>query len=116
LQIFRLQEAENTLRDPVVQDRIQLHPSFVGSASLPYAHSLLANILWLLFSFYSSFVPKSTGITISETNRVDSARAQWAESLCQNPMLWTSIRSYCEVGGEALTELLQVSINWAPAK
>lgn len=88
----RLQEAENTLRDPVVQDRIQLHPSFVGSASLPYAHSLLANIL-------------------CETNRVDSARAQWAESLCQNPMLWTSIRSYCEVGGEALTELLQPFLN-----
>jgi len=44
----------------------------------------------------------------SETNRVESARTHWAQAIRLNPLLWSAVRSYCDVGGEKMVELLQV--------
>ncbi|KAL3091024.1 hypothetical protein niasHT_023624 [Heterodera trifolii] len=84
----RLQEAESMLRDERATDKVELHPVFVGTASLPYAHSLLANIL-------------------RETNRVEYAKLHLANAIRSCPMLWSSIRSYCELGGESVREHMQ---------
>ncbi|KAF7635063.1 TPR_REGION domain-containing protein [Meloidogyne graminicola] len=88
----RVQEAEHTLRGTSVSDQVQLHPCFAGTITLPYAHSLLARIL-------------------CETNRVDSARIHWAQAIRLNPLLWTAVRAYCDVGGEKMVELLQPSLD-----
>lgn len=88
----RVQEAEHTLRGTPVSDQLQLHPCFTGTVTLPYAHSLLARIL-------------------CETNRVESARIHWAQAIRLNPLLWSAVRSYCDVGGEKMVELLQPSLD-----
>uniref|UniRef100_A0A915LFL0 Cell division cycle protein 27 homolog n=1 Tax=Meloidogyne javanica TaxID=6303 RepID=A0A915LFL0_MELJA len=88
----RVQEAEQTLRGTSVSDQLQLHPCFTGTVTLPYAHSLLARIL-------------------CETNRVESARTHWAQAIRLNPLLWSAVRSYCDVGGEKMVELLQPSLD-----
>ncbi|KAI3410076.1 TPR [Globodera pallida] len=84
----RLQEAESMLRDDKVVDKVELHPVFFGTNSLPYAHSLLANIL-------------------RETNRVECAKSHFANSIRNCAMLWSSIRSYCELGGESVRDHMQ---------
>ncbi|CAK5074426.1 unnamed protein product [Meloidogyne enterolobii] len=47
----------------------------------------------------------------SETNRVESARTHWAQAIRLNPLLWSAVRSYCDVGGEKMVELLQPSLD-----
>lgn len=44
---YRLQEAEASLRDETIPEHVFLHPSFMHTTPiLPFAHSLLAKILW----------------------------------------------------------------------
>ena len=39
---------------------------------------------------------------LRETNRVKTAQQHYAHSLIANLLLWSSIRSYCELGGESI--------------
>uniref|UniRef100_A0AC35U2Y7 TPR_REGION domain-containing protein n=1 Tax=Rhabditophanes sp. KR3021 TaxID=114890 RepID=A0AC35U2Y7_9BILA len=81
-QLGQLDLTEKALKNEVItSDRdIALHPSFNNSNAKPFAHSLLAQ-------------------TLRETNRMGRSTDFWDSSISQFPVLWSSIKEYCDGGG-----------------
>uniref|UniRef100_A0A914CXY2 Uncharacterized protein n=1 Tax=Acrobeloides nanus TaxID=290746 RepID=A0A914CXY2_9BILA len=88
----RLEEAETCLRDGKTVDRVSLHPCFTNTDSFAFAQALLAKILF-------------------ETGRTTNAKTHWKLALTANPFLWTSIKNYCEMGGESIKQLFSNLVN-----
>ncbi|KAI6204151.1 hypothetical protein M3Y94_00639100 [Aphelenchoides besseyi] len=84
-ELKRLDEADCALRGENGGSDLKLFEGF-DEATVSHAHALLAKIF-------------------SETNRMNQSKKHYGLSLTANPMLWSSIKSYCQLGGESIGKL-----------
>ncbi|KAI6174922.1 TPR-REGION domain-containing protein [Aphelenchoides bicaudatus] len=81
----KLDEADCALRQESVSNNVQLYEGF-DEATAGHAHVLFGKIL-------------------SETNRLAQAKRQYGFAMTVNPLMWSAIRAYYQIGGEALQSL-----------
>jgi len=84
-ELRKLDEADCALRQECGSNDLQLYEDFDESTA-GFAHALLAKIL-------------------SETNRLCQAKKHYGLSVAANPLLWSSIRAYSQMGGENVGKL-----------
>uniref|UniRef100_A0A913I4T8 Cell division cycle protein 27 homolog n=1 Tax=Strongyloides stercoralis TaxID=6248 RepID=A0A913I4T8_STRER len=85
--------AEFALKDDKSsENEIHLHSCFNNSESRPFAHALLAQIL-------------------RESGRHSAALVVWESGMKQYPVLWSSIKDYCDVGGGSVRKKLAASVG-----
>uniref|UniRef100_A0A914Z1K5 Uncharacterized protein n=1 Tax=Panagrolaimus superbus TaxID=310955 RepID=A0A914Z1K5_9BILA len=84
-ELKKVSEAERLLRANTFTN--DLHSSFSETDQLPFAHSLLANIL-------------------KESGKIAHSARQYQKSIIVAPLLWSNVKNYCDLGGQNITPAL----------
>lgn len=103
---FRVSEAERLLR--ANSFTTDLHSSFSETDQLPFAHSLLANILKYFIDIPLSEVLKFC--CLRESGKFTEAARQYQKSIIVAPLLWSNVKNYCDFGGQNITPAYVKSI------
>uniref|UniRef100_A0AC35FZ75 Tetratricopeptide repeat protein n=2 Tax=Panagrolaimus sp. PS1159 TaxID=55785 RepID=A0AC35FZ75_9BILA len=84
-ELKKVSEAERLLRANTFTN--DLHSSFSETDQLPFAHSLLANIL-------------------KESGKIAHSARQYQKSIIVAPLLWSNVKNYCDLGGQNIKPAL----------